>query len=284
MNERKILLKDNSLVEDRILKNVSKTRFKHPSPFARTSVTCIDNELGEVIFEKEENQIVLGGALFVLEKCWGLTPPITIESLNTIKGIGTTGPAVAKKDEFVYLFGVGTGGSGDSLGTVEEVKFYEREIFDMVPFRVIEPENLTVDEADKYWFKDPLVGGKTAYYLKKFEVEPEIKVLWKDGEGDEDGSIVETGVHNTTRTEPIETFVEMVLKITKKDVKEWFEMNGNIEMTRINSIGIFSGALGTLDGGEPEYKNVRMIGKLNFNNEMLEYAKDLTFIYRVYTS
>jgi len=242
-------------------------------------------ELGEVLFE-EENQIILGGALYVLEKIFGVASPLTVDYLNNIMGIATTGVAVTDiypKDNVICLFGVGTGGCGDSITSVVDVKFYEREIFDMVPFRVIDGE-LSLQDVDKYWFKTILVDGKKAYYLKNFEVIPEIKVLWKDAEGDEDGTEVEAGVHNTTRIEPIETFIELILKISKLDVREWFELNGNIEQARINSIGLFTGIKSLLADGSYDYKQVKLFSKLNLGNELLQFAKDLTIIYRIYTS
>jgi hypothetical protein len=82
----------------------------------------------------------------------------------------------------------------------------------MIPFRITD-EELPESDVNKYWFKRYEDDGKTSYFLKSFEYEPEIKVLWKDGEEGEDGSEVATGVHTTSRTEPIETFVEMILKI-----------------------------------------------------------------------
>jgi hypothetical protein len=270
------------LLKDRISTNDTISKKKHSSPFPRTEV-IIKDEFG-VILDRYENQTVLGGAITVLEQCWGVTSPLVVDTLNNIMGIANTGPAADPSDSLVCLFGVGTGGSGDAIGTVKEVKFYEREITDMVPLRFTDPVNLTPDELLKYWFKAPQGDGRNAYYLKKFEIDPVIKVLWKDAEGDEDGSEVEVGVHNTNRTEPIETFVEMVLKVTKKDVREWFEETGNIELARFNSIGIFTGNLGTLADASQDYKNVKLIAKLNFGNEMLEYAKELTIIYRVYTS
>ena len=38
----------------------------------------------------------------------------------------------------------------------------------------------------------------------------------------------------------------MVLKISKKDIREYFELHGDIEQTRVNSIGLFTGCLRTL--------------------------------------
>ena len=281
--EKKLYMSEKLNNDDTITLTCNK-----PRPLYKTRVSCYAsdnvNELGELMFE-EENQIVLGGALFVLEKIFGVSSPLTIEYLNTIMGVATEGPEATEKypkDNVVCLFGVGTGGCGDA-GPVKDIAFQERELFDMVPFRVTD-QPLSVNDRDKYWFKKTVREGATAYYLKKFETTPKIKVLWRDGEGDEDGTEVENGVHNIQRREPIETFVEMTLKINKNDIKEWFELNGNIEQTRINSLGLFTGVKSPLGDGTEDYKQVMLFSKLNFHNEMLVSSKELTIIYRIYTS
>lgn len=262
--------------------------YEKPRPLYRTRVSCYAsdnvNELGELMFE-EENQIVLGGAIYVLEKIFGVSSPLKIDYLNNIMGIANKGQDVTEKyskDNVVCLFGVGTGGSGDA-GPVKDIAFQEREIFEMVPFRVTEQE-LSVNDRVKYWFRKQLNEGPTAYYLKTFETAPKIKVLWRDGEGDEDGTEVDNNVHNTARKEPIETFVEMTLKISKNDIKEWFELNGKIEQARINSLGLFTGVKSPLGDGTEDYKQVMLFSKINFHNEMLASSKELTIIYRIYTS
>lgn len=250
----------------------------------KTKIVGLDTITGEKLFE-EENQIVLGGALFILEKIFNLEAPINVEYLNDIMGICVNDPIdeIYPKETKVCLFGVGIGGCGDASRSVVDVKYYEREIFDMIPFRITDDEMLG-SEANKYWFKRYEDDGKTSYFLKSFEHEPEIKVLWKDGEEGEDGSEVASGVHTTNRTEPIETFVEMVLKINKKDCREYFEINGDIEAARVNSIGLFTGVLSTNERGEAEYKQVKLFSKLNIPNEMLVLSKDITIVYRIYTS
>ena len=106
-------------------------RIKHASPYCRTKVWGVD-EFGQTLFE-EENQVVLGGSLFTLQKVWGVESPLNIATLNTIKGVATTGEAVKDlKNTFVCLFGVGYGGAGDTVKSVKDVKYQEREIFDMV--------------------------------------------------------------------------------------------------------------------------------------------------------
>ena len=250
----------------------------------KTKIIGLDTLTGEKLFETE-NQIVLGGALFILEKCFNVEAPIKVDYLNNIMGINTGEPIeeIYPKETGVCLFGVGVGGCGDASRSVVDVKYYEREIFDMIPFRITD-EEFTGADVNKYWFKRYEENGKVSYFLKSFEAKPEIKVLWKDGEEGEDGSEVASGVHNTQRTEPIETFVEMILKINKKDCREYFEINGDIDAARVNSIGLFTGIMSTNEYGEPDYKQVKLFSKLNIPNEMLVLSKDITIVYRIYTS
>ncbi|WP_171567723.1 hypothetical protein, partial [Brevibacillus sp. MCWH] len=176
--------------------------------------------------------------LFILEKLFGVKANLNVDYLNDIMGIANTGTPITEiypKDNVVCLFGVGIGGSGDSISSVKPVDFKEREIMSMIPFRYTSQSLPTADQ-NKYWFRKTNADGKTAYYLKRFETQPVIKALWKDATGDDDGTEVQNGVHTSTRTEPIETFVELILKINKNDCREWFEVNGNIEQARINSI------------------------------------------------
>lgn len=287
MSEKILNLKDSAISSDSVQFSLDKGPFRtkiiggHDLYEDKNGI----NQLGEILFETE-NTIVLGGALFTLEKIFGVQSPLNVEYLNTIMGIANTGTPVVEiypKDNVVCLFGVGIGGSGETITSVKDVKFHEREIMDMIPFRMTD-EALTTTDAEKYWFKKRMDTTKTAYYLKKFESNPQIKALWKDAEGDNDGTEVETGVHNTTRVEPIESFVEIILKINKNDCREWFEVNGNIEQTRVNSVGLFTGIKSPLEDGTFDYKQVKMFSKLNINNEMLTLAKDLTIVYRIYTS
>ena len=119
--------------------------------------------------------------------------------------------------------------------------------------------------------------------LKGFEQTPQIKVLWKDGEEGEDGSEVESDVHNTSRRDLIEAFVEMRLKLTKKDVREWFDVNGNIQLSRINTIALFTGKRVEIAPGKFDYVNVKMFSKLNLDNEPLTNTKEIKHSHIVFT-
>ena len=289
MEDNKILrLNDRVTSKDEIVthENDNPTFEYKPRPLQRTKVIGYAEKNGNIFGEKlweDENQITIGGALFILEKLFGVKAGLYIENLNNIMGVAPNNqPADIPKDDIVCLFGVGVGGCGDSIRSVKEVKFTEREIVEMIPFRITD-EELTDVEQEKYWFKQ-VVDNKTRYYLKTFETEPVIKSLWKDGEGDEDGSEVEANVHESGRTEPIETFVELILKITKKDIREYFEIYEDIELARVNSIGLFTGCKRLQPDGTKEFQQVKLFSKLNIPNEMLTLSKDLTIVYRIYTS
>ena len=249
---------------------------------------------GEKLFD-QSNMIELGGALFVLRKLFNVESPLQVAYLEDImEGIKrideTELTALEKFNTDICLFGIGTGGCGEAMTDVKDVYFYEREIKDMIPFRQTE-YTLTGEDTEKYWFKKNVVvngSGKVAYYLKRFESNPTIKVLWKDGEDGEDGSEVQENVHETPEgnTTEIETFVEMTLKISKKDVREYFTDAGNIEQARVNSFGLFTGIKHKISEApeEYDYRGVQLFSKLNINNEMLLLSKDLTIVYRIYLS
>lgn len=254
----------------------------------RTSVTCqyddgsfAKDEFGEDIFEKDygSNQTVLGGALFALLKIFGVKHKWSVDTMNKIWGIADDGVVTDAKDNYACLFGAGTGGCGESPSSVKPVNVYEREITSLIPIRVVNTPLPSIDK-DKYWFKKELSGGYTAYYLKTFEAK-QVKVLWKDAPDGEDGSEVPQDVWNTTRSEPIESFVELTLRIDKKDYKEWFDYQGNTEVPRINSIGLFTGVKGNYNSGQ-EYRDVQLFSKINFSNEIMQMDKSMTIIYRVY--
>ena len=187
------------------------------------------------------------------------------------------------------------GGCGEVSTNVYPVRYHSRDMDQMIPFRQT-ANALTPLDQEKYWFKKPVtINGvnKTAYMLKTFEYEPEIKVLWRDGElgpdGERaDGSEVGSDVHTTpaSNSTGIDTFVEIVLKININDIREYFHDIGAIEQARFNSISLFNGVKTKLFGDKEEYdyRGVQIFSKLNFNNEMLVLRKDLTVSYRIYTS
>ena len=243
------------------------------------------SQLKENIWEvPEENQVVLGGSLFILSKLFGVSSKLNIEDLNSIMNIGTSGPAITEKypkDNVICGFTVGIGGCGASYKDVKAVKHQDRQVPGMIPFRVTDAP-LEGLEKDKYWFHKQLEDGKHAYYIKKFEEAPKIKSLWKDAPNGQDGTPVVDGAHESERMDGIENFAEIIIQFSPKDLVEYFELYEGIEDARFNSIGLVTGIEGTLADGSKELKQVIQATILTFGNELLHMDKELTMIYRVF--
>lgn len=288
----KVLKINDKLSSKDSLQKLENEFFKKMKPKVfRTELTAY-NEFGEKVFTHEDNETVLGGALIVLEKLANVEASLKVASINHIMNINDIVPTAessATADDILIGWGVGIGGSGDAFGSRVEVKFQEREIGQngqsgqMVPFRVVsEPFDATSVEAAKYWLRKKRDDGYYEYYGKSFEADPVIKVLYQDGVDGEDGTEVEDDVYNTTRTDPIEVFLEMTLKISKKDIREYFEHLDQVEAARFNTIGLFVGRKTEIDTGYIDYTNVKMFSKVTLDNEPLANSKSLTMIYRIF--
>ena len=204
--------------------------------------------------------------------------------------------------EYVCLFGVGLTGSAVNVLTKPPVDYKEYSIQEslgtedgkqmagvMLPFRFT-PNQLSEADSVKYFGKTgiwtPDNVDNIAYYLKRFEWDPAIRNFWKAAtdETESTNEVFQNEYYprvNTINNSTIESYVEMVLKITPKDIKEWFDATSNIDETRINTIALFTGRFNKLRG---DYENVRLFSKLTFQVNSLSLTKDFVIIYRLYSS
>lgn len=264
--------------------------------------------LGETVFS-ESNMVPIGGVQYAMEMIFGITGGISVPTLYDDAGIGLpnaiyVGNTVGTPDgervmpypygNNVLLFGVGITGSAENNTTELPVSYRENSINMnlttadgttlsglMLPFRYTSSV-LSAADQKQYFGKKSFADNVTGYYLKRFESEPAIHHLWKTGEDQEGEVEVENNeVWDSTRTNDVETFTEIVLKLSQKDLKEYFTANGEIERTRFNTIALFSGFYNTEKG---DYENVRLFSKLHIPVENLSLSKDLDIIYRVYGS
>lgn len=243
------------------------------------------DDYGNAIF-KAENTVVLGGAITALEHLFGVNANFIPADLNTIYGLNTD----VRADRFasyITLFGVGTGGSAIDFGNVYDPKFTQREIIDFVPFRLADTDTLEGPDAEKYFFRRQISNTPTKYawYLKEFEKPVEIKSQWKDApEPDADGTEIIDEVYDDTTNIGIESIGECLIKITPEDIRPYFEFNGNIEMARYNSVGLFIGKKVQISANYYDYVNVRLFSVVNLENDSVKRRKEVTYLYRVYAA
>jgi hypothetical protein len=277
MNGDILHLKDNFHSRDGVLKTMIMAGYD-----LKTNKNGV-HYLGEEIIERQHNKVVVGGSIEMLKKIFGAESSLTVSSLNELMSIDNTGVPVNGETKTVCLFNVGIGGCGSSYADVQVTLDQANTVPSMIPFRIVSTP-AAVDQ-DKYWFKKSLNdSGMYAYYLKRFENNPTVHCLFKDGIGDEDGTEVTGNPASYNRTEGVETFVELVLEISSDDLREYFALYDNPDFPRFNTIGLCSGTLSTLANGEFEYRDVHQFSVLNFSNEILHFEKNLSIIYRVYLS
>lgn len=209
---------------------------------------------------------------------------------------------IYRHGHLVQLFGIGITGTAENDITKFPVNYRENSLDiniasedgqtiqgAMVPFRYTNTQLQAESERKKYFGKVKNDEGIISYYLKRFEAEPTIKHVWKIGEDEEiddaENVVSEEDVRkNTNSLNDVESFTEIFLKISKKDVKEWFAALGQEDRARVNTIALFSGRFiteGTLDT-DGDYQDVRLFSKLTIPTEYLTLSRDLNIIYRVY--
>lgn len=287
-----------------------------PTGISAMGETLFRKEAGEDLW-REHNMVPIGGCQYAMEQIFGVKgDQISVPTLYTMNGIGLPDalapietyrtpdgdvPIIYRKGHKVQLFGVGVTGTAENDVTVHPVDYRENSIEmnrvttdgltltgTMIPFRFT-AETLSQLDRKQYFGKKKHTTGETGYYLKRFETDPVIKHIWKTGDDVDNETLVSPSEvwQNNVGMNTVESFTEMVLRITKRDVKEWFIQLGQEERSRINTLALFNG-LYVRNESDPsdmgDYEDVRLFSKLNIPTEYLSLNKDLNIIYRVYTS
>lgn len=278
------------------------------SPFGKTTLTDVSWH--------EENMVVIGGVQYAFEQIFGEKgEQIPIPTLYSETGIGhedslpptdTFDTPDGKKNIIyrpgnrVWLFGCGITGTAENDVTVHPTDYREKSINmakvtsdgltlrgTMIPFRYTAAQLNELDRK-QYFGKKQSDDLTTGYYLKRFEQPAQIKHIWKTGEDVEEETLVSPSDvwENNAGLNAVESFTEILLRISKKDIKEWFINLEQKERTRINTIALFTGEFYRSDESDidGDYRDVRLFSKLNIPVEFLVLNKDLNIIYRVYGS
>ena len=248
----------------------------------RTDITIKNSDTGEVIYEKLHNKVIVSGSAFTAAKHFNITPSVFTPSYNTILGLDQsvnepfTGPGI-RREEQVYLFAVGTDGCGEQASQVYDVN-YSKWIApeSLVPFRYqLDSNDLGLYLRDKY-FGRRIMGNRIAYYFKAFESAPEFKQQYIDG------TPIDENVFTSARVDEIESYVELNLKITKEDCRDFFRATTGINDAKVNTISLLTAWKKTIDG-VVYFQDIRPLTKLNFPNEaLIDDSKGLDIIYHIY--
>jgi hypothetical protein len=245
--------------------------------------------VGEVIFKKlgtdevlfvRRNKVIIAGSQFMAMKAFDLPElvhlPTYNESLSLDESVphGTNPTNIPK----VCLFCCGTQGCGPENSQVYPVDYTGRiaPAGDLVPFRYCLPQNdLTSAERAKYFGRKTL-SDRYAYYFKAFESDPVMYMRYVDG------TPIEPTVYESENDSDAETFVEMQLRVTKDDFRDYFRATTSINDARINSISLLT-AWYTQGEGYKWYQDIIPLTQLNIPNEpLIDLTKGIDITYHVY--
>lgn len=248
--------------------------------YNRGVVDIINETTNEIIFQAR-NKVILPGAAFTARKHFNLNVEEITPSYNEVLGLENTvtEKAPSEEAEKVVLFSVGIDGGGNEPSQIEPVDYGKWCKPDhLVPFRYI-PSTATLEEGlqDSYFGKQIRADENiTAYYFKAFDTEPTFHQQYTDG------TPVTSDVYDLKKDEEIETYVELVLKITKDDCREYFRQTVGANKARINSLQLLTGWKKTIDGVD-YYQDIRPLTKLHFPLEsLIDVTKSIKIIYHLY--
>lgn len=249
----------------------------HDKKWLKTHIEFRNSFTGELIFEGT-NKVILPGAAFIARKLFNLNVPEVTPSYNTALNLDNTVYTTPDAPEKVFLFCVGIDGCGRENSQVW-AEDYGKWIMpeSLVPFQY-KPQSKDISDSLK---KSLYFGRKTellhyAYYFKAFESDPVLVQQYIDG------TPIDSTVYSSTNTTEIETYVELRMKVTKDDCRDYFIATTGINDARINTISLLTGWAKEIDGFNV-YQDVRPLTKLNFPNEpLIDLLKGIDIIYQVY--
>lgn len=236
----------------------------------------------EILFRKM-NKIILPGSAYTAAKHFNIIIPHNTPSYNEALELENTIIDTSIRpnlDEDVCLFSIGTDGCGVDQHQIYDVNYSMWcKPEDLIPFRVVDPEeDLNANLREVYFGRKSIFSDtKIAYYFKKFDSEPEFRQQYIS-----DGTPIDFDVYNSYRSDEIETFIAIKLKINIEDVKEFFDSTIGINHTKINTISLCKAWFTTIDGMK-YFQDIRPITKVNFSNEPLfALNKGLDIYYNIY--
>jgi len=258
-----------------------KGKYNDSVAYNKTVIEIRDAFTHECMF-RGSNKVILAGSAFTAAKHFNISPLAKTPSYNSVLGLDNTvsepftDPGI-RRDEQVFLFAVGTNGCGLENSQVYDVdysKWIKPEF--LVPFRYqLKTNDLDPTLRDKY-FGRKVYGDNILYYFKSFETTPELKQQYSDG------TPIDENVYLSNRVDEIESYVEIQLKVTKDDCRDFFIGTTGINDAKVNSISLLTGWKKQIDGYD-YFQDIRPLTELHFPNEpLIDLTKGLDIIYQIY--
>lgn len=253
----------------------------------KTSIDIVCHETGETVFKGLKNKVIVPGSGLLAHKLFDIPTaeitPTYNSKLNIVTPTGTptttinTRTAATESNPKVLLFCLGLDGCGtenSQVYPVDYTKWIKPE--SMIPFRYQLNTNDLSNTMRETYFGRVATGNYLAYYFKRFDGNPVLVQQFIDG------TPIDGNIYDSTKVDSAETYVEIILKITKEDIRDYFIATTGIDSAKINSVSLCYGYPVEIDN-HVYFNDIRPITKLNIPNEpMLDITKGIDIIYHVY--
>lgn len=267
-NNKKIVVADKDIIRESV-------HHYAENGLKATNILITDPITGKVL-ARQHNKVMAAGSSFTACKHFDIQPKVKLPNYNTALGLDEKVDTDPESEEFIYIFAVGIDGAGSETSqilSVDPTKWCAPK--DLVPFRYVEASADALVDREKYF------GRKTgpdyiAYYFKAFESVPVMYQRFTDG------TDADAGLYESKNTSGLETIVELNLKVTKEDCREFFKATTGLEDARINTIELLTCWKKTING-KVYYQNIQPATKLNISTEFLsDETKGLDILYHLY--
>lgn len=231
----------------------------------------------DIVLFRGYNKVILPGAGFTARCHFDIPRDEITPSYNSALSLENSVDETPTSKEKVFLFCVGIDGcgkEGSDIRTVNYSKWTAPE--NLVPFRYCIPsEDLTGSEREIY-FGRVIKNDRVAYYFKTFETVPVFTQKYADG------TIVDSGVYESEKTDEIESYVSLKLKIEPEDCRDWFKHTTGINDAKINTFSLCT-AWAKNFNGQIYYQDIRPLTKYNISNEnLIDLTKGIDITYTLY--
>ena len=290
-------------------------------PYVNSKIE-VYNDSGELIYGPLHNKTVIAGSALVAQKlfnldrsCLDATPtyetmlgglyhpgnPSNYPTVDVKDASGkSVGSAPDEMQRKIIGFCVGQGGAGLDISDTFDVDYCDCIYADnIIPFRYPLTNADTVDEEVYKGRKElSLTNGDTrnAYYFKTFSNEPKLVQNYVSSTGIFADSVnAETVYTNKDLANAAQSYVELHLKITKDDLREYFITHKGLENAKLNQISLVSAwtetvkiekldRTGSLVAKDIEYfRDIRPFSLVNLATEIMsDPSKSISILYTLY--
>lgn len=240
----KVETRDISSLND---ENVIKKLASSPK---KTRVVIKNHDTGEVLADLE-NKVVIPGSAMNAMKAFGIECPVDFPTYNQEMDLDNSvslDPKDRPNDPVVCLFCISDAGCGTAPKDVYLSSYTDRikpapsdptsiEDFtpDMImPFRYVNSNADLSEDLRQYYFGKKTFNrlGKIGYYFKRFDTVPQLHLRYADG------TQITENIYDEESDQLAECYVEMRLRITRIDFRDYFENVLGWDKARISTLSL----------------------------------------------